>query len=60
MGVVVDQKIGNDIICRRVEEKGLGVIVSENMSPEKHINRITKHTWNLLRNIRTLPIYVLG
>ena len=39
-----DYKMGNEIICRREEKKDLGVTVSENMSPDKHIKKITGQT----------------
>ena len=53
-----DHKMGSKIICRGVEEKDLGVTISENMSLDKHINRITGQTINLLRNIRTAFVYL--
>ena len=42
--------MGNENISKKKEEKDLGVIIMDNMSPEKHINKITSQTYNLLRN----------
>ncbi len=33
-------KMRNDIILRSTEEKDLGVVLQDNLSPEKHINKI--------------------
>ena len=33
-------------------EKNLGVWITDNLSPEKHINKITGDTYQMLRNIR--------
>ena len=45
-------KMGDDIISRATEEKDLGVVIQDNLSPEKHINRIFGDTYRMLRNIR--------
>ena len=50
--------MGNNIIKKTKEEKDLGVNIMDNLSPEKHVNRITAETYNLLRNIRVAFIYV--
>ena len=34
------------------EEKALGVVIQDNLSPEKHLNRIFGDTIKMLRNIR--------
>ena len=44
--------IGMENINKKKEEKDLGVIIMDNMSPEKRINEITDETHNLLMNIR--------
>merc|ERR1712035_47130 len=44
--------MGNESIKKKTEEKDLGVIITNSLSPEKHINKITAETYNLLRNIR--------
>ena len=36
----------------------MGVIFTEDLSPEHHINKIVSETLNLLRNIRTSFIYL--
>lgn len=38
-------------------EKDLGVTVSSNLSPEKHINKIVRETYNLLRSISVAFTY---
>ena len=53
-----DYKMGNDVIKRSMSEKDLGIIVSDNLSPEKHINKIVGETYNLLRNIRVAFTYM--
>jgi len=42
----------NDIISRVNEEKDLGIVIQDNLSPEKHINKIFGETYRMLRNIR--------
>ena len=49
-------KFGQNIISIEKEEKGLGVLVQDNLSPEKHINRIFGDTFMMLRNIRVFLI----
>ena len=39
-------------------EKDLGIWITDNLSPEKHINKITGDTYQLLRNIRTAFKYL--
>ena len=48
--------MGKNINMKK-EKKGLGVIIINNMSPEKHINKIGE-TYNLLANIRVTFTYV--
>ena len=43
---------GKNIISIANEEKDLGVVIQDNLSPEKHINRIFGDTFMMLRNIR--------
>merc|ERR1712035_134475 len=50
--------MGNNIIEKTNEEKDLGVNIMDNLSPEKHVNRITAETYNLLRNIKVAFTYV--
>jgi len=50
--------MGNNIIKKTKEEKDLGVNIMDNLSPEKHVNRITAETYNLLRNIKVAFTYV--
>ena len=45
-------KMGNDIISRVNEEKDLGILIQDNLSPEKHIDKIFGDTYRMLRNIR--------
>ena len=44
--------IGNEWINKTNVEKDLGVWIIYDLSPEKHINKITGDTYQLLRNIR--------
>ena len=44
-------KLGENIISIANEEKDLGVVIQDNLSPEKHINRIFGDTFMMLRNI---------
>ena len=45
-------KLRENIIPIAKEEKDLGVVIQENLSPEKHINRIFGDTFMMLRNMR--------
>ncbi len=49
--------LGNDNLAKKTEEKDLGVIITDNLSPERHVNKITTETYNLLRNIRAAFSY---
>ena len=44
--------MGNEWIRKTNVEKNLGVWITDNLSPDKHINKITGDTYQLLRNIR--------
>ena len=48
----------NEIINKTSGEKDLGVIFTEDLSPEHHINKIVSETLYLLRNIRTSFTYL--
>lgn len=50
--------LGNDIINKRMEEKDLGVTISSSLSFEKHINKITGETYNILRNMKLAFNYI--
>ena len=50
-------KMGNSIITTVDQEKDLGIVMQDNLSPEKHINKIFGETYNMLRNIRGLSLY---
>ena len=45
-------KLGENIISIAKEEKDLGVVIQDNLSPKKHISRIFGDTFKMLRNIR--------
>ena len=53
---VYSMRKGN--IDMKKEEKDLGVTNMDNISPEKHIDKITCETFNLLRNILVAFTYV--
>ncbi len=44
-------KLGEEIIKKAKLERNLGVFISKNISPEKHINKIIGENYNLLKNI---------
>ena len=46
-----EYQLGRETISEVSEEKDLGVIIQNNLSPEKHINRIFGKTYNILQNI---------
>ena len=46
-----DYKLGGEKLEETNEEKDLGVIVQNTLSPEKHINKIFGKTYNMLQNI---------
>ena len=45
-------KLGQNIISIEKEEKDLGVVIRDNYSPEKHIDKIFGDTFMRLRNIQ--------
>ena len=44
-------KMGDAVILRESEEKDLGVYIQDNLSPEKHINKIFGDAFKTLRNM---------
>ena len=44
--------MGNEQIKKTNVEKDLVVLITDNLSPEKHINKIPGDIYQLLRNIR--------
>ena len=50
--------LGQDHITKTTEEKDLGVIIQDNLSPNKHINKIVRETYSLLKNIRVAFHYL--
>ena len=51
-------KMGAETILRSKEEKDLGVMIQDTLSPEKHINGLFGSTYNLLTNIRVAFNYM--
>ena len=47
-----EYKMGGVNILKSKEERDLGVMIQDTLSPEKHINGIFRSTYNLLANIR--------
>ncbi len=39
-------------MIKQREEKNLGVVVQDDLSPEKHIDTIFRNVYGMLRNIR--------
>ena len=50
--------LGHDHIAKATEEKDLGVIIQDNLFPDKHINKIVRETYSLLKNIRVAFHYL--
>ena len=50
--------MGNEVIEKAEEEKDLGVTVQNDLSPEKHINKIVGATYRLLVNMRVAFHYM--
>ncbi len=50
--------LNNELIMKKNEEKDLGVTVTNKLTFDKPINRITGETYNLLRNIKTAFTYL--
>ncbi len=53
-----DYKMGRETIVKRREERDLGVVVQDTLSPEKHINGIFASTYRTLANIRVAFSYM--
>ena len=51
-------KMGGETVTKSKEEKDLGVIIQDTLSPERHINNIFGSTYNLLSNIRVAFNYL--
>lgn len=45
-------KLGNTNINKRTRERDMRVVVTDKMSPDDHVSRITAKTYNSLRGIR--------
>ena len=45
-------KLRENIISIAKEQKDLGVVIQDNLSPEKHIDKIFGDTFKMLRSIR--------
>ena len=51
-------KLGEGVIKKVEMEKDLGVYITNNLSPDKHINKIVGETYNFLRRIRLAFAYM--
>ncbi len=47
-------KLGDDTITKQREEKDLGVVIQDDLSPEKHIDTIFGNAYGMLWNIRMI------
>ena len=47
-----NDKMGEETIMKSKKEKDLGVVIQDNLLPEKHLNRIFAFTFRTLTNIR--------
>ena len=45
-------RMGEGVLQKVSEERDLGVVVQDSLSPEKHINRITGNTYRTVKNMR--------
>ena len=54
----LDYKMGKDVVMKSREERDLGVVVQDTLSPEKHINGIFASTYKSLANIRIAFSYM--
>ncbi len=50
--------LGNTQLGKTKQEKDLGIIIQDNLTPERHINKITGETYNLIRNIKAAFTYL--
>ena len=50
--------MGTETILKSKEEKDLGVVIQDTLSPERHINGIFGSTYKLLTNIRVAFTYM--
>ena len=53
-----EYKMGNEIVRKAKEEKDLGIMITDDLSPEKHINKIIGGVYALLTNIRVAFNYL--
>ena len=53
-----DYKMGRETILKSREERDLGIVVQDTLSPEKHINGIFASTYRTLANIRVAFNYM--
>ncbi len=45
-------KLGNGKLAKKTEEKDLGVMITDTLSPESNVNKITAETYNLQSSIQ--------
>ena len=50
--------MGEDLMQKATEEKDLGVIIQDSLSPEKHINKVTGAVYSLITNMRNAFHYM--
>ncbi len=53
-----DYKLGNESISKARKEKDLGIIISDDLSPEHHINKITGEAYSVLTRNRIALNYL--
>ena len=51
-------KLGDEELKKVEFEKDLGVLITINMSPDKHVNKIVGETYNLIRSIKEAFSYI--
>ena len=50
--------MANEKISKAKQEKDLGVLIQNDLSPEKHITKITEEAYRLMTNIRVAFSYM--
>ena len=53
-----EYKLGNEKLNKAVQEKDLGIVIQDNLSPESHVNKLVRESLSLLANIRMTFTYL--
>ena len=58
--IIGTYKLGDEEVKKVEYEKDLGVVITNNMSPDKHINKVIGETYSLIRSIKVAFAYMDG